>query len=69
MTEPRLHFTLATTLHSIPRNTGIQTYWANVQSAVEISQSNVVAKRKISMMKKERQALQIVRSLVFEKLP
>ena len=54
----------------MPQNTDIQTHWVDVSSAVEIVQSNMVAKKKISIIEKIlkiRQTLQIFRRLVFRK--
>ena len=34
----------------MPKNTGIQTHWADDPSAVEIARSNVVAKREINII-------------------
>ena len=52
---------LTTTLHSMPKNTDIQTHSADVPLADEIEQSSVIAKREIRIMekmKKNRQTLQ-----------
>ena len=61
---------LAIRFHCMSKNTDVQTHWADISSAVEIARSKVVAKREISITKKflkNRQTLQIVGGMVFEK--
>ena len=56
----------------MPKSTDVQTHRADVPLAVEIESSNVAVKIETSIMeknRKNRQTLQVVRSLVFGKVP
>ena len=44
---------LAITFNCMPKNTNIQTHWADVPLAVEKARSNVIAKREISITEKK----------------
>ena len=56
----------------MPKSTDILTGWVDVPSPVEIARSNMVAKKKISVIEKSlkiRQILQTFSGIVVEKLP
>ena len=71
MCYPRPRFVIHN-FSCMPKSTDVQTHRADVPLAVEIESSNVAVKIETSIMKKNfknRQTLQIVRSLGFGKVP